>query len=200
MYKMFGIDAELLIDHAWGKEPTTIADIKAYKPKSNSLSSGQVLMRDYTFDEAKVVIKEMAEALCLQMTAKGLNASSLTIMVGYSNSYNLPYAKSSVPLTVPTNVANTIVPAVVRAYERVVNPSIPIRRMYVNCMNVVPVTRERQMSLFDVDEDNKKEETVQKTMNEIKGKFGKNAVFKALDLQEEATARQRNEQIGGHRK
>lgn len=200
LYRIFGIDAELLIDHSWGREPTTIADIKAYKPRTNSLSSGQVLMRDYTFEEAKLVIKEMTDALCLDMTSRNLVAKSLTIMVGYSNSYNLQMERASVPLTVPTNVATVIIPEVVKAYERVVNPNIPVRRMYVNCNNVTEDKGVRQISLFDMDEDREKDETVQKTVNDIKKKFGKNAMFKALDLEEAATARQRNEQIGGHRK
>ncbi|MDD5823336.1 MAG: Y-family DNA polymerase [Firmicutes bacterium] len=200
MYKMFGVDAELLIDHAWGREPTTIADIKAYKPRSNSLTSGQVLMRDYSFEEAKLIIKEMTDALCLDMTAKGLVAKSLSIMVGYSNSYNLPYAKSGVPLTVPTNSAGVIVPAVVKAYEKVVNPNIPIRRMHVSCNNLMQETAEKQMSFFDMSEDRERDVTVQKTVNQIKEKFGKNAVFKGHDLEEAATAIQRNNQIGGHRK
>ncbi|MBQ0004803.1 MAG: DNA repair protein [Clostridiales bacterium] len=200
LYKIFGIDAELLIDHSWGREPTTIADIKAYKPRTNSLSSGQVLMRDYTFEEAKLVIKEMTDALCLDMTSRNLVAKSLTIMVGYSNSYNLQMERASVPLTVPTNVASVIIPEVVKAYNRVVNPNIPVRRMYVNCNNVTEDKGVRQISLFDMDENREKDETVQKTVNDIKKKFGKNAMFKALDLEDAATARQRNNQIGGHRK
>lgn len=200
LYKIFGIDAELLIDHAWGREPTTIADIKAYKPRSNSLSSGQVLMRDYNFEEAKLIIKEMTDALCLDMTAKNLVAKSLSIIVGYSNSYNLPHAKSGVPLTVPTNSASIIVPAVVKAYESVVNPDIPVRRMWVNCNNVTDDTGEKQLSLLDMNENYEKDVSVQKTLNQIKEKFGKNAVFKAMDLEEAATAIQRNNQIGGHRK
>ncbi len=200
LYKIFGIDAELLIDHAWGREPTTIADIKAYKPRSNSLSSGQVLMRDYSFEEGKLIIKEMTNALCLDMTARNLVAKSLSIIVGYSNSYELPYAKSGVPLTVPSNSASVIVPAIVKAYEKVVNPNVPVRRMWVNCNNVADDTGERQMSLLDMTEDHEKDVSVQKTLNQIKDKFGKNAVFKAMDLEDAATAIQRNEQIGGHRR
>lgn len=200
LYRMFGIDAELLIDHAWGREPTTISDIKAYKPKSNSLSSGQVLMRDYSFEEAKIVIKEMADALCLELTSRNLVAKSFSIVVGYSNAYNLPMERSSVPLTVPSNLAVEIIPEVVKAYERVVNPSIPVRRMFVNCNDVFDDTSTRQMTLFDMDEDHEKDKTMQKTVNDIKKKFGKNSVFKALDLEEAATARERNEQIGGHRR
>lgn len=200
LYKMFGVDAELLIDHAWGIEPTTIADIKAYKPKTNSLSSGQVLMRDYTFEEAKIVIKEMTDAVCLDMSSRNLAAKSLTIAVGYSNAYKLKMEHATVPLVTPSNSSKLIVPEVVKAYERVVNPNIPIRRMYVNCNNVTDYFGEKQLSLFDLDEDKEKDDAVQKAVNDIKNKFGKNAMFKGLDLEEAATARQRNEQIGGHRK
>ena len=200
MYKMFGIDAELLIDHAWGREPTTIADIKTYKPRSNSLSSGQVLMRDYSFEEAKLIVKEMTDALCLDMTARKLVARSLSIMVGYSNAYELPFAKSGVPLTVPSNSASVIVPAVVKAYEKVVNPNIPVRRISISCNNVMDDTGTKQMSLLDMSEEHEKDVAVQRTVNEIKDKFGKNAVFKGMDLEEAATGIQRNNQLGGHRK
>lgn len=200
LYKMFGIDAELLIDHAWGIEPTTIADIKKYKPKSNSISSGQVLMRDYSFEEAKLVIKEMADCLCLDMTARGVVAKSLSIVVGYSNSYELPFAKATVPLQSPTNVASVIVPAVERYYERIVNPNIPVRRMYVNCNDIKDSDGVRQLSFEDLTEDRERDLTVQKAVNDIRDKYGKNAVFKGMDLEEAATTRQRNSQIGGHRK
>lgn len=200
LYKVFGINAELLIDHAWGREPTTIADIKKYKPKSNSYSSGQVLMRDYTFDEAKIVIKEMTDALCLKMTAHNQVAKSLAIAVGYSNQYDLPMVKATVPLTVPSNISNDVIPEVVKAYDRIVDPVIPVRRMYVSCNNITNEDGARQLSLFDMDEDKEKDKTVQKTVNDIKEKFGMNAMFKALDLEEAATARERNEQIGGHRR
>ena len=87
LYRWFGIDAELLIDHAWGREPTTIADIKAYRSKSKSISSGQVLMRDYSFQEGLVIAKEMMDQLCLDMVAKKLVTESVSLYVGYSHSY-----------------------------------------------------------------------------------------------------------------
>ena len=226
MYRIFGVDAELLIDHAWGREPVTMADIKAYRPKTNSLSSGQVLMRDYEYDEARIIVKEMADNMCLDMTAKGLVCRNLTLAVGYSNKYDLPLTRGTVPLIVPTNAAGSIVPAVVKCYNRIVNPAIPVRRIFINCNNVTPADGQRQMTLFDVPEEKKssairnteatgrnrdlaiaqsstdeeKDVAIQEAVNKIKKKYGKNAMLKGVDFEEAATMRQRNEQIGGHRK
>ena len=200
MYKMFGIDAELLIDHAWGIEPTTMADIKAYKPSTNSLSSGQVLMRDYDYEEAKLIVKEMAENLCLDMSKRGLMCKGLTLLVGYSNAYALQMARGNVPLVVPTNSIEKIVPAVVKAYEQVTNQSIPIRRFYLNANNVTPVSSNKQMTIMDVPEEDDKDMAAQNAVNKIKDKYGKNSMFKGRDLEEHATTIQRNNQIGGHRK
>ena len=96
LYRIFGIDAELLIDHAWGREPVTISDIKAYKPQTNCLCSGQVLMQDYSFEDGKLIVKEMTDLLCLDMVEKGLITGSLTLHVGYSNQLHLPAAHGTV--------------------------------------------------------------------------------------------------------
>lgn len=200
LYKMFGIDAELLIDHAWGREPVTIADIKSYKPKTNCLSRGQVLMRDYSVSEARLIIKEMMDGLCLEMTGRHVITQSITIAVGYSNSYHLPFAKGTVSLITPTNASGTIIPKVVALYDSVVNPSIPVRRVYINCNKIIPDTSDRQMTLFDEEDGETRDVTIQETLNKIQYKYGKNAVFKGMDLEESATTLERNEQIGGHRK
>ena len=205
LYKMFGVDAELLIDHAWGIEPTLISDIKSYKSKSNSLSSGQVLMRDYSFDEALVIIKEMADAMCLDMTKKHVLASSFTISAGYSNKYNLPMVHGNVPVLVPTNEAAKVIPSVVNTFRRIVSPDIPVRRLFINANNIRPDTNEHQMTLFELGDDgadggeSEKNRRIQETVNSIKSKYGKNAVLKGIDFEEVATTRDRNNQIGGHR-
>ena len=116
LYRMFGVDAELLIDHAWGIEPTRICDIKNYTSKSRSLSSGQVLMRDYSFDEALIVMKEMTDSMCLDLTNKKLLAKSFTIAVGYSNQYALPMARGMAHLRVPSNLARDAIPSVVSTF------------------------------------------------------------------------------------
>ena len=200
LYRLFGIDAELLIDHAWGREPTTIADIKAYKPKTNSLTSGQVLMRDYTFDEAKLVLREMLDGMCLDMVDKELTTGSVTVQIGYSNGLELPPAKGTASLTTHTNSDLIIIPAVMKLYDRITECDKLIRRLNICCNNVLPDTEERQMSLFEEDTDlidrNKR---LQKAVISVKKKYGKNSVLKGMDLEEAATARDRNRQIGGHK-
>lgn len=206
LYRIFGVDAELLIDHAWGIEPTRICDIKNYTSKSRSLSSGQVLMRDYSFDEALIVMKEMTDSMCLDLTNKKLLAKSFTIAVGYSNQYALPMARGMAHLRVPSNLARDAIPSVVSTFREVVDPSIPIRRMFINANDVRPDSSGHQLSLFELGDDgadsgeSDKNRRIQETVNEIKSRFGKNAMLKGIDFEDAATARDRNNQIGGHRK
>ena len=206
LYRMFGVDAELLIDHAWGIEPTRICDIKNYTSKSRSLSSGQVLMRDYSFDEALIVMKEMTDSMCLDLTNKKLLAKSFTIAVGYSNQYALPMARGMAHLRVPSTLARDAIPSVVSTFREVVDPSIPIRRMFINANDVRPDSSGHQLSLFELGDDgadsgeSDKNRRIQETVNEIKSRFGKNAMLKGIDFEDAATARDRNNQIGGHRK
>lgn len=206
LYRMFGVDAELLIDHAWGIEPTRICDIKNYTSKSRSLSSGQVLMRDYSFDEALIIMKEMTDSMCLDLTNKKLLAKSFTIAVGYSNQYALPMARGMAHLRVPSNLARDAIPSVVSTFREVVDPSIPIRRMFINANDVRPDSSGHQLSLFELGDDgadsgeSDKNRRIQETVNEIKSRFGKNAMLKGIDFEDAATARDRNNQIGGHRK
>lgn len=206
LYRMFGVNAELLIDHAWGIEPTRICDIKNYTSKSRSLSSGQVLMRDYSFDEALIVMKEMTDSMCLDLTNKKLLAKSFTIAVGYSNQYALPMARGMAHLRVPSNLARDAIPSVVSTFREVVDPSIPIRRMFINANDVRPDSSGHQLSLFELGDDgadsgeSDKNRRIQETVNEIKSRFGKNAMLKGIDFEDAATARDRNNQIGGHRK
>ncbi len=198
LYRMFGIDAELLIDHAWGRETTTMADIKAYKPKSNSISSGQVLARDYDFEECKLVVQEMVDALCLDMTDKGVVTESLTLMIGYSNELGLKPVNGTVTMTVCTNSYRTIIPYVVNLYERIVNPNHRIRRLSVGCNNVHDESYE-QYDLFTNFAEVERDKKLQKAALEIKKKFGNNAIVRGMDLQEAGTTRERNKQIGGHK-
>ncbi|MDR0924491.1 MAG: DNA repair protein, partial [Hungatella sp.] len=129
LYRLFGIDAELLIDHAWGRETTTMADIKAYSSKSNSMSSGQVLARDYSFEECRLIVKEMADALCLDMVDKNVVTGSMSLMIGYSNELELKPAIGTTAMSVTTNSYRTIIPYVMGLYERIVDKSKPIRRL-----------------------------------------------------------------------
>lgn len=201
-YRRFGVDAELLVDHAWGREPTTIADIKKYKPKTNCLTSGQVLMRDYSFAEGRLIIQEMMDLMSLDLVEKHLVTSSVSIYVGYSHTVDVKSAKGTAPIRIETNSDTILIPAVTELYERIVDPKLPVRRVMLTCNNVVTDTGLCQLNLFDqaVTMDAlKRDRKRQEAMLDIKRRFGKNAMLRGMDLQEAATTRTRNQQIGGHK-
>ncbi len=198
LYHLFGVDAELLIDHAWGIEPVTIADIKSYNSRTNCLSSGQVLMRDYSFEEGKLIVKEMMDLLCLDMVEKNIVTSSVTLQVGYSNALHVEHSRGTVTLDTETNADIIIIPAITKLYERIVNPLYPVRRIYITVNNVIP-EEYSQYSLFADGESLEKNRRLQKAMIDIKNKYGKNAILKGMNLQKSSTAIERNRQIGGHK-
>ena len=198
LYRLFGIDAELLIDHAWGREPTTIADIKAYTQKTNCVTSGQVLMRDYEFAEGLLIVKEMADLLCLYLAAKEMVTKSITMQVGYTNHLKLEPVHGTAALSTETNSDHIIRPAVEALYKRIVNPQYQIRRVNISCNNVRP-EKYRQITLFDDTAQLEKSHKVQSAVLDIKQKYGKNAILKAMNLEQAATTRERNRQIGGHK-
>ena len=226
LYDMFGIDAELMIDHAWGIEPTKISDIKGFKNKSHSLSRGQVLMRDYNFEEGELIVKEMVEQLCLEMTDIKKVTRNVSIAVGYSNALHLPMARGSVSFNVPTDALGMIMPGVVDVYRRVVSPLYPVRRVFINFNDIHDADEDQQMTIFDLDDDERAEEgrtigerreaalgnafsmsqaqrerdsALQEAVNKIKYKYGKDSMFRGMDMTEAATTRERNHQIGGHK-
>ena len=200
LYDKFGIDAELLIDHAWGRETTTMADIKNYKPKANCLTSGQVLMCDYNFEDGKLIVKEMMDSLCLDMVEKGLVTKSVTLHIGYSNSLKMLPAHGSISPDIPTNADSILVPLIVDLYNRIIDPHFAIRRVSISCNNVTEQVKQyEQLSLFDNSQKTEKNNRIQKALIKIKKQFGKNAVFKGIDLEENATTLERNKQIGGHK-
>ena len=222
LFDEFGIDAEILIDHAWGIEPVGMKDIKSYKSEAKSLGSGQVLHEPYTFEKAKIIVREMAELLALDLFKKKMVAASVTLQVGYDvESLNLKNfdgevvrdfygrdipkpAHASAWLGQETNSSKIIVEAFVRLFEKIVNPSWLVRRVNITANNT-KLESEHQPGLFD-DVDKKdggfnqeKEDSLQKTRLEIMRKFGKNALLKGMNLQEGATTIDRNAQIGGHK-
>ena len=201
LYKLFGVNAELLIDHAWGREPTTIADIHAYRAKSASLTSGQVLMRDYTFAEGKLIVREMLDALCLDMAAQHVVTKSVSLAVGYSGRFRAEPAKGTAHLDAETCADRAIIPAVLQLYERIVDRSKGIRRVTLSCNDLVAECAQEQLSLFDTADHAalEKNRAIQQAVLEIRQKYGKNAVLKGMDLEPAATARERNGQIGGHK-
>lgn len=196
LYNWFGIDAELLIDHAYGREPTTIKDIKNYKARSNCVTSGQVLMRDYTFLEARLILKEMIDLICLDLVAKRLITDSVTIYVGYSNSLNIKGAKGTAHIPVKTNSDSMILPEVLNVYDKVVNSEYPVRRIIITCNRVSEDLGATQLTLF---EDANKNSAIQETVLKIKAKYGKNSILKGMNYLDAATTRERNRQIGGHK-
>lgn len=198
LYRMFGIDAELLIDHAWGRETTTIADIKAYKPKSSSLSSNQVLARDYHFEECRLIIKEMTDALCLDMADKGVATESITLTIGYSRELNIKHANGTAAIPVCTNSYRIIIPCIMELYEKITDRNAPIRRLSLSCNNIREEVYE-QYNFFTDYEEMERDRKLQKASLEIKKKYGKNALVRGMDLQEAGTAMERNRQIGGHK-
>lgn len=237
LYRLFGVNAELLIDHAWGWEPTLIADIKSYKPENNSLGSGQVLHCAYDFNCAKLVMREMADMLSLDLVAKNLTTDQLVLTVGYdienltdperrkkykgavTTDYygrQVPkHAHGSINLKMPTSSTRLITEAAMQLFERIVDENLLVRRLNIVANHVLPegIAKKEtteQLDLFtDYEAQQKQEEAeaaklekekrMQKAMLAIKGKYGKNAVVKGMNLQEGATAIDRNKQIGGHK-
>lgn len=200
MLQLFGVDGEIMYDHAWGREIVTMEDIKAYKSESKSLSSSQVLMRNYNFEEAEIIAKEMVDQLCLDMAAKGLVTESVNLFVGYSYTYGVPGPGGTAKLAVETNAASIIVPAIGNLYRRIVNPAYGIRRICLSCNNVVPDCGDFQLSMMEDATKQLRAKALQEAMLGIRAKYGKNAILRGISYTEASTARERNEQIGGHRK
>ena len=234
LYDEFGINAELLIDHAWGYEPCEMKDIKEYQPSNNSLSSGQVLMEPYTFEKGRLIVKEMTDNLVLDLVDKGLMTDHVSLFVGYDNSslidnYTkeivLDYygrrtpkpAHGSVDLKQFTSSTTLITKAILSIYDRTVDESLLVRRINICADRVLPISQAtskqyiEQIDLFtnpqqDKQVHEKKEEYVarekkaQEAIIEIKKRYGKNSIIKGMNLEEGATSKQRNEQIGGHKK
>lgn len=195
--KLLGVDYEILVDHAWGREPTTISDIKAYKAQSHSLSSGQVLSRDYRFQEGLTVVKEMADNLCLELFDNGLVTRSITLSLGYSG-IERRQSRGTERLETYTNSAQTIISASARLYERIMEQNGVIRRLNL-VFNDVIEEGFAQYNLFSDEPISQKERREMQAVSNIKKRFGKNAILRGLDLKKEATARERNRQIGGHK-
>ena len=198
LYKLFGVDAELLIDHAWGKESTLMSDIKTYKPKANSLGSGQVLGCDCNYEKGKLIVKEMVDLLCLEMVDKGLVTNSITLHIGYNSRFEKKPAHGTTTMTVTTNSAKQMIKYAIDLYDRIIDKHTPIRRFTVTYNNVVDEAYQ-QYDLFTNLEEVEKEHKIQKAMLDIKDKYGKNAILKGMNLQEGATTIERNKQIGGHK-
>lgn len=214
LYRLFGVNAELLIDHAWGWEPTTIELIKAYRPESNSVSIGQVLPVPYDFEKGKLIVREMTDSLVLKLVEKRLVTDQFLLTVSYED--HSKHAHGTAALKRQTSSARLITDAAMELYERIVNPKLQIRRVTVAANHVTDETLLRESDGFEQldlftdyaarKEEQAEEETrllrerkLQEAMLSVKKKYGNNAILKGTSLQEGATAAERNKQIGGHR-
>lgn len=198
LYKTFGVDAELLIDHAWGREPVTMADIKNYRAKANCLSSGQVLSRDYNHEEGRLIVREMVDLMCQDLVRKKLVAQSFSLYLGYSKECGAPSERGTAAFAVATNSEAIIAREAEQLYDRIKIREFPIRRLTITC-NDVREEEAHQLNFFIDEQEQQQEETIQKTLLSIKEKFGKNSIVKAMNLEEAATTMERNCQIGGHK-
>ena len=213
LYKLFGINAELLIDHAWGWEPCTMADIKAYRPGASSLSSGQVLMEPYPYEKARLIVREMTDSLSLDLVEKRLVTTQLVLHIGYEAGkgngpmvkdwYGRPTPKpahGSINLPFATSATSLLLKGAMELFDRIIDKKLCVRRIYV-IASIVKKEEEidgTQLSLFEKPIDTSRERKQQETILEIRRKFGKNAILKGMNFEEGATARERNRQIGGH--
>lgn len=196
LYKEFGINAELLIDHANGKEPCTIVDIHTYKAKSNSISTGQVLFEDYNFEDALLVLVEMVDNLELELIEKHLVTNSISLSISYSKDI-IKSTGGSMKLPLYTNSSKVLTQYFEEYYRKTTNPNYPIRRLNISFNNVVDDEFET-LSLFTDFEDEEKEFNMQRAVLDIKDKYGKNSIVRGSSLKEKSTARKRNNLIGGH--
>lgn len=233
LYKLFGINAELLIDHAWGWEPCRICDIKAYRPEGSSLSVGQVLQSPYKNSKARIIIHEMADSLSLDLVDKRLVADQIVLTIGYeqlsekdkfsgeveTDRYGRKVPKSahgSINLPCPTSSTKLFVNAALELFDKITDPKLQVRRMYVVANNVVDEAsvpekqQEEQMDFFtdyeSVDAEAHQEKDAlmrerrrQEAILSIHRKYGKNSMLKGTNFEDGATGRDRNKQIGGHR-
>lgn len=198
LYKHFGIDAELLIDHAWGRESVEMKDIKAYKPRSTSLSSGQVLSRGYAYEEGRLIVREMAEGLGLEMFEQGYSTNLITMSLDYSNSSGREQSRGSIPLGGYTASIKKLADSAVMLYERIRDKNVPIHKVNIGYCNL-STDDVQQYDMFSQPDEQEKQIKLQSAMLDIRKKHGKNGIFKCMDLMEGATMLERNRQIGGHR-
>ena len=196
LYREFGINAEILIDHAWGKESCTMEDIKAYKSKSKSISSSQILFEDYDCEKALTVLSEMTLAGCQRMLSEHVIANNVSIYVGYSKDI-APPSGGSMKMSESTNLYSIIIRYVQTLYKRTTYKDVPIRRLGITFGGIADEGCEGY-DLFTDFEKVEREKKVERAVLEIKKKFGKNALLRAIDLKEEATQVERNKMIGGH--
>ncbi len=196
LYKEFGINAELLIDHSKGIETCTIADIKKYNPKTKSISTNQVLFKDYDYENSKLILKEMVELKSLELVKNHLTTDSINLYIGYSKD-EINATGGTYKLPIRTNLYSELVSAFIKLYEKTTNKNTPIRRIGISFQRI-EVEAERQLSLFVDEKKIEKEKNLDIAISEIKSKLGLNSIVKGMNLQNNATTIERNKLIGGH--
>lgn len=196
LYKEFGVNAEFLIDHAHGIEPCTIQEIHAYQSKSRSLSNGQILFEDYSYENALIVLKEMADTLTLELVEKKLAAEYVSLMVGYSKDVHTPTGGTR-RLVGITGSCRKLTDQLVQLYRETTRKNLPIRSINIGFGGIADEIY-TTMDLFMDHEAEEKEKNMQNAIIDIKKRFGKNALIKAMSLQEKATGIRRNQMVGGH--
>lgn len=229
LYKLFGVNAELIIDHAWGYEPTTIRNVKEYKPKSSSISSGQVLHCPYKYDKTKLIIKEMIDNISLDLVSKRKITDTLVLTINYDYEMNMDYngertfdhygrcvpknAHGSIKLPYKTSSVVVLMKKVLELYEKIINKNLYVRKITISACdltcddNLNNQAFSLQLDLFndnslenEINKKNQEDELkLEKTILEIKNKYGKNSIVKVMNLEDGATGIERNNQIGGHR-
>ena len=238
LYKLFGVNAELLIDHAWGFEPCTIKDIKNCKPQRKSISSGQVLHCAYDYKKTKLIIKEMADLLALDLVAKKMMTDQLILTIGYdienltnpeirkkyhgeitTDQYGrrVPkHAHGTINIDHKTSSSKIIIEKSLELFDKIINRDLLTRRINICASNLVDENHKEekpiveQLDLFSDNErktiekekekiDEKEEKILQNILLDIKNKYGKNAILRGMNLEEGATTKDRNVQIGGHK-
>lgn len=231
LFKLFGINAEFLIDHAWGIETVTMKDIKSFKPKASSVGSGQVLHCPYDYKKAKLIVKEMTDLLVLDLVKNNYLTKELVLDIGYDIE-NLNYYKGETKTdrygrTIPksshgiikldhyTSSTKIIMEEVIKIYDQIINKTLSIRRINIVATNIIKKEEKerkvelKQINLFEdevvninieekIKEQEKEEEKLQKTLLNIKDKYGKNSILKGMNLEEGGTTIERNKQVGGH--
>ena len=227
LYKIFGVNAELLIDHAWGYEPVTMKDVKAFRPQVNSLSTGQVLHEPYNYEKTKLIVKEMMELLSLDLVFKNVVTNQLVLTIGYdisniNSNYEGEITKDFYGREIPKHAHGTInldhytsstkilINNITKLYEEIINKNLLVRRINIVACNIIHKNKIKdnriikQLDLFstedntNIKEEEQTEEKLQKAMLEIKMKYGKNAILKGMNLSEGGTTIDRNKQVGGH--
>ena len=237
LFKLFGVNAEFLIDHAWGYEPCTIEQAKNYKPTSNSISQGQVLHSPYDYKKTKLIVKEMIDSLVLELVEKHLKTSQLVLTIGYDienlTNYKISaqykgeittdhygrkipkHSHGTINIDHKTSSTNIIMKEVMKLFERIVNPILLVRRINLTACNVVDENQEEKPKVEQLDiftdynrdktikeqqrKDEEEEKKIQRTLLNIKSKYGKNSILKGMNYLEGATAKDRNEEVGGHK-